>query len=67
MPYKSIAQAAYMHIHHPEIAQEFDDKTPEHAPGELPQHVAGSPFIKKGESAHPIRSKLRKPKAKRGG
>lgn len=37
MPWKSRAQAAYMHIHHPEIAKEFDEKTPKGK--KLPYHV----------------------------
>ena len=43
MPYKSIAQAAFMHINHPEIAKKWDRKYPEHKPGELPQHVGDKP------------------------
>ncbi len=46
-----------MHIHHPEIAKEFDRATPEHAPGTLPQHVGDKLKVK---------SKLRKPKFKHG-
>lgn len=42
MPYKSLAQAAWMHIHKPNIAKEFDRKTPEHAAGELPEHVSST-------------------------
>ncbi len=50
MPWKSLAQAAFMHIHHPEVAKEFDKKS-EHSKGELPEHVKGSPFAKKKHSA----------------
>ena len=55
MPWKSLAQAAYMHIHHPEVAKEFDKKS-EHAPGELPEHVGDKPKLT---------SKRRSPKPKR--
>lgn len=53
MPYKSLAQAAYMHINHPEIAKKWDRKYPEHPPGTLPEHVGDKPRVKR-----------RKPKAK---
>lgn len=37
MPFKSQAQRAYMHIHHPEIADRWEKETPK---GEaLPKHV----------------------------
>ena len=37
MPFKSQAQRAYMFIHHPEIAKEFESATPKGK--KLPQHV----------------------------
>lgn len=37
MPYKSRAQAAYMHINHPEIAKQWDKEYPHQ--GKLPRHV----------------------------
>ena len=45
MPFKSQAQRAYMHIHHPRIAAEFEDKTPKGK--KLPQHVPGSETTEK--------------------
>lgn len=45
MPWKSKAQAAYMHIHHPEIAHEFDEATPKGT--DLPEHVAKKNALKK--------------------
>lgn len=40
MPFVSQAQRAYMHIHHPKIAEEFERATPKGA--KLPQHVKKS-------------------------
>lgn len=37
MPFKSRAQQAYLFIHHPEIAKEFQSVTPKGA--KLPKHV----------------------------
>lgn len=37
MPFKSQAQRRYMYSQHPEIAKEFEEKTPEGA--NLPEHV----------------------------
>lgn len=37
MPYKSRAQMAYMHIHHPDIAKRWDREYG--SPGKLPKHV----------------------------
>lgn len=37
MPYKSSAQRAYMHIHHPDIAARWDKEYPNQ--GKLPKHV----------------------------
>jgi hypothetical protein len=37
MPFKSQAQRAYMYIHHPEIAKEFESATPKGK--KLPKHV----------------------------
>ena len=36
MPYKSSAQRAFMHIHHPDIAARWDKKYPQKG---LPEHV----------------------------
>jgi hypothetical protein len=36
MPFKSQAQRAYMFIHHPKIAKEFESKTPK---GKLPEYI----------------------------
>jgi hypothetical protein len=46
MPYKSKAQAAFMHIHHPGIAKRWDKEHHESNPGTLPEHVAGSSYAK---------------------
>ncbi len=40
MPYKSKAQQSYLHAKKPEIAAEFDEKTPKSAYDKLPEHVA---------------------------
>lgn len=40
MPYKSIAQQKYLHAKKPEVAKEFDEKTPKSAYKELPEHVS---------------------------
>lgn len=45
MPWKSKSQAAFMHIHHPEIAHEFDEATPKNS--NLPEHVAKKKALKK--------------------
>lgn len=37
MPFKSKAQRAYLYIHHPEVAKEFENHTPKGAV--LPKHV----------------------------
>lgn len=37
MPYKSSAQRAYMHIHHPDIAKRWDKEYG--GGGKLPRHV----------------------------
>lgn len=50
MPWKSKAQAAYMHIHHPEIAKDFDEKTPKGT--HLPEHVAKKKALKKMAKRH---------------
>lgn len=42
MPYKSKAQEAYMHIHHPEIAKRWDKE--HNTPHNLPEHVKGSNY-----------------------
>lgn len=40
MPYKSKAQRAYMHIHHPGIAERWDEEHPKSAKSKkLPEHV----------------------------
>ena len=38
MPYKSKAQEAYMHIHHPKIANKWDKE--HNTPHNLPEHVS---------------------------
>jgi hypothetical protein len=38
MPMKSQAQRAYLHIHHPEVAKEFEKATPKGK--ELPKKVS---------------------------
>ena len=40
MPYKSIAQQKFLHAKKPEIAQEFDEKTPKSAYKKMPEHVS---------------------------
>jgi hypothetical protein len=40
MPFKSSAQRAYMFIHHPDIAKEFQAATPKGT--KLPKHVKKS-------------------------
>lgn len=47
MPWKSKAQAAYMHIHHHEIAKKWDKHTPKGT--KLPEHVKGSKYTKHHE------------------
>jgi hypothetical protein len=37
MPFKSQAQRRFMHAKHPEIAKEFEEKTPKGA--KLPEHA----------------------------
>lgn len=37
MPMKSQAQRAYLHIHHPKVAAEFEAKTPKGK--KLPKHA----------------------------
>jgi hypothetical protein len=37
MPFKSEAQRRFMYAKHPEIAKEFEEKTPQHEV--LPEHV----------------------------
>lgn len=46
MPYKSKAQAAYMHIHHPEIAKRWDAEYGG-ATTKLPKHVKPAKKAKK--------------------
>jgi hypothetical protein len=43
-PFVSEAQRAYMHIHHPEMAKEWESKTPKGK--KLPKHVKGSKAAK---------------------
>lgn len=45
MPFKSQAQRAFMHIHHPRIADRWEDHTPKGK--KLPQHVPGSEATEK--------------------
>jgi hypothetical protein len=45
MPFKSQAQRAYMHIHHPRIADRWEDHTPKGK--KLPKHVPGSEYTEK--------------------
>lgn len=45
MPMRSQAQRAYLHIHHPEIAAEFEAATPKGA--KLPEHVGDAPRRRK--------------------
>lgn len=45
MPFKSQAQRAYLHIHHPRIADRWEDHTPKGK--KLPQHVPGSEATEK--------------------
>lgn len=50
MPYKSDAQAAFMHIHHPDIAKKWDKNYGESGP--LPEHVKkkkDSPWMHMGK------------------
>jgi len=46
MPFKSSAQRAYMFIHHPEIAKEFEAATPKGK--KLPRRVAKAKAMAKG-------------------
>jgi hypothetical protein len=39
MPFKSQAQRRFMYSQHPELAKEFEDKTPKDE--KLPEHVRG--------------------------
>lgn len=45
--YKSKAQQGYMHVHHPELAKEFDAKTPKSKFKKLPEHVKKKKGAKK--------------------
>lgn len=49
MPFKSQAQRKFMYAKHPEIAEEFEEKTPDK---ELPEHVAKRSALKKMEKRH---------------
>jgi hypothetical protein len=51
MPFKSKAQRAYMHIHHPTIADRWEDHTPKGK--KLPEHVSKkeSAFYSQGKLA----------------
>lgn len=40
MPYKSIAQQKYLNAKKPEVAEEFNEKTPKSAYKKLPEHVS---------------------------
>lgn len=44
MPFQSQAQRKFMYAKHPEIAKEFEEKTPE---GPLPEHKAKQAALKK--------------------
>ena len=44
MPFKSQAQRGYMYANHPEMAKEFESKTPKGK--KLPQHVGSKPSLK---------------------
>jgi hypothetical protein len=55
MPYKSRAQAAYMHINHPNIAKRWDKEYPHQ--GKLPEHVKKKKVKKASED---IRTLLRR-------
>ena len=54
MPWKSKAQAAYMHIHHPEIAKKWDEHTP--AGTKFPEHVKGSKYAKHHKAGEKVAS-----------
>jgi hypothetical protein len=40
MPFVSRAQQKYLYAKHPEVAQEFSEKTPKSAYKSLPEHVS---------------------------
>lgn len=40
MPFKSKAQQAFLEIHEPEVAKEFEEKTSKEQYKSLPEHVA---------------------------
>ena len=40
MPFKSKAQKAFLFSQHPEVAEEFAEKTPEKKYKSLPEHVS---------------------------
>ncbi len=40
MPFRSKAQQGYLEMHKPEVAKEFEEKTPKSAYKHLPEHVA---------------------------
>ena len=44
MPFKSQAQRAFMHIHHPEIAKRWEAHTPDK---KLPQHANKEAVMRK--------------------
>lgn len=56
MPMKSKAQRAYLHIHEPEIAAEFEAHTPKNA--KLPEHM------KKKAADKPHRKPERRPQGR---
>lgn len=47
MPYKSLAQMRYMHMKHPKIAKEWDDKYGKDYIKHLPEHKQGASRRKK--------------------
>lgn len=60
MPFKSQAQRGFMYANHPEIAKEFEEKTPKGK--KLPEHVAKK---KKGKKEHPAVAGLKAAKPKK--
>lgn len=59
MPFKSQAQRRFMYSQHPEIAKEFESKTPKGS--KLPEHVSGG----KGHFKRSLRRrKMRRKKGK---
>lgn len=52
MPFKSIAQQRFLFSKHPDVAEEFADKTPKSAYKKLPEHVSDKNGLKAYTKKH---------------